>query len=175
MRCRFQADKRCIEEVGDDWGEIKMELTIFRSLTLLIVCAAITGCDKSESYRLLSEKYNFSAEFPDKPTQQFKVNNEGLPKSYWQVSRNKVVAKEYYSAEATSYNEIVNPDDELVPNEQLLAQNGIIMLEHHRIKLRCPETGRQVDAMATTSKELSTGATISSIYVVDGHNMVSVT
>ena len=152
-----------------------MVLTTFRSLTLLIVCAAISGCDKSESYRLVSEKYNFSVEFPEKPTEQMKVNDEGLPKGYWQVSRDKVVAKEYYAAEATSYKEILNPEDELVPNEQLLALNGIKMLEHHRIKLRCPATGRQVDAMATTSKELSTEATISSIYLVDGHTMVSVT
>ena len=149
--------------------------TIFQPLILLIVCAANTGCDKSESYRLVSEKYNFSVEFPDKPTEQIKVNIEGLPKSYWQVSRDKAVAKEYYAAEATSYKEILNPDVELVPNEQLLAQNGIKMLEHHRIRLRSPATGRQVDAIATTSKELSTGATISSIYVVDGHNIVSVT
>ena len=118
-----------------------MVLTISRSLTLLFVCAAISGCDKSESYRLVSEKYNFSVEFPEKPTEQMKVNDEGLPKGYWQVSRDKVVAKEYYAAEATSYKDILNPDDELVPNEQLLALNGIKMLEHHRIKLRCPATG----------------------------------
>jgi hypothetical protein len=152
-----------------------MMLTAYRPLTLLIVCAAISGCDKSESYRLVSEKYNFSVEFPEKPTEQMKVNDEGLPKSYWQVSHDKVVAKEYYTAEATSYKEILKPDDELVPNEQLLALNGITMLEHHRIKLRSPATGRQVDAMVTTSKEVSTGSTISSIYLVDGYNMVSVT
>jgi hypothetical protein len=152
-----------------------MKLTVFQLLSLLIVGAATTGCEKSESYRLVSEKYNFSVEFPDKPTEQIKVNIEGLPKSYWQVSRDKAVAKEYYGAEATSYKEILNPDDELVPNEQVLALHGIKMLEHHRTKLRCPATDRQVDAMATISKELSTGATISSIHVVDGHNMVSVT
>jgi hypothetical protein len=153
----------------------KMKFMVFRPLTLLIVCAAISGCDKSKPYRLVSEKYNFSVEFPDKPTEQIKVNIEGLPKSYWQVSPNRAVAKEHYSAEATSYKEILNPDDELLPNEQLLAQNGIKMLEHHRVKLRSPATGRHVDAMATTSKELSTEATISSIYLVDGHTMVSIT
>ena len=70
---------------------------------------------------------------------------------------------------------MLNPNDELVPNEQLLAQNGIKMLEHRRIEQRSPATGKQVDAMATTSEELPTGATISSIHVVNGHNMVSVT
>jgi hypothetical protein len=152
-----------------------MSVTMLRLQTFLVVCAAITGCDKSESYRLVSEKYNFSVEFPEKPTEQMKVNDEGLPKSYWQVSHDKVVAKDYFTAEATSYKEILNPDDELVPNEQLLALNGVKMLEHHRIKLRSPATGRQIDAMVTTSKEVSTGSTVSSIYVVDGHNMVSVT
>jgi hypothetical protein len=64
--------------------------------------------------------------------------------------------------------------NELVPNEALLALNGVKTLEHRRFKLRSPATGREVAAMATTSKELSTGVTISSIYVVDGHNMISV-
>jgi hypothetical protein len=53
-------------------------------------------------------------------------------KGYWQVGRDKAVAKEYYAAEATSHKEILNPDVALVPNEQLLAQNGIKMLEHQR-------------------------------------------
>ena len=139
---------------------------------LAFYCAA---CGKSEGYRLVSEKYNFSVEFPEKPAEANKVNDEGLPKSRWELSHEKVVAKDYYTAEATSYTEILNPDDELVPNDTMLALNGIKILEHHRFKLRAPATGREVDAMATTSKELSTGSTISSIYVVDGHNMVSVT
>jgi hypothetical protein len=122
----------------------------------------------------VSEKYNFSVEFPEKPTEESKVNDEGLPKSFWQVSHEKVVAKDYYTAEATSYKEVLNPDDELVPNEVLLALNGVKMLEHKRFKLRAKATKREVDAMQTVSKELSTGATISSIYVIDGHNMISV-
>jgi hypothetical protein len=143
-------------------------------MSLLAICFVVFGCDKSESYRLVSEKYNFSVEFPEKPTEQSKTNDEGLPKSYWEVSDEKVVANDYYMAEATSYKEILNPDDEVVPNEALLALNGVKMLEHRRFKLRSPATGREVDAMATTSRETSTGSTISSIYVVDGHNMFSV-
>lgn len=138
-----------------------------------LLCAMI-GCNNSNHYRLVSEKYGFSVEFPEKPTEQSSINDEGLPKSSWQVSHEKIVAKDYYTAEATSYKEVLNPDDELVPNEALLALNGVKMLEHKRFKLRAPATGREVDAMATTSKELSTGVTISSIYVVDGHNMISV-
>jgi hypothetical protein len=151
-----------------------MNLTRVWSMTLLVVCVGVPGCGKSESYRLVSEKYNFSVEFPEKPAEANKVNDEGLPKSRWELNHEKVVAKDYYTAEATSYTEILNPDDELVPNDAMLALNGVRMLEHHRFKLRAPATGREVDAMATTSKELSTGSTISSIYVVDGHNMVSV-
>ncbi len=152
-----------------------MKSTILRSLGLFFLCAAMLACGKSESYRLVSEKYNFSVEFPEKPAEQNKVNDEGLPKSRWELSHQKVVAKDYYTAEATTYTEILNPDDELVPNEALLALNGVKMLEHRRFKLKVPATGREVDAMATTSKELATGSTVSSIYVVDGHNMVSVT
>jgi hypothetical protein len=143
--------------------------------TTLFLCVVLIGCDKSRSYLLVSERYNFSVAFPEKPTEETKVNDEGLPKSYWQVSHEKVVAKDYYTAEATSYKEILNPDDELVPNEALLALNGVKMLEHRRFKLKAPATGRELDAMATTSRETSTGSTISSIYVVDGHNMISVT
>lgn len=142
---------------------------------LLFLCAAMLACGKSENYRLVSEKYNFSVEFPAEPAEETKVNDEGSPESSWVLSHEKIVAKDYYTAEATSYKEILNPDDELVPNEALLALNGIKMLENRRFKLRAPATGREVDAMATTSKELSTGTTISSIYVVDGHNMVSIT
>ena len=145
------------------------------SLGIFFLCAALLACGKSESYRLVSEKYNFSVEFPEAPTEVTKVNDEGLPTSRWELNHEKIVAKDYYTAEATSYKENLNPDDELAPNPGLLALNGIKLLENHRFKLRAPATGREVDAMATTSKELSTGSTISSIYVVDGHNMVSVT
>lgn len=141
------------------------------SATLLF---AAIGCNDSKHYRLVSEKYGFSVEFPEKPTEQTSTNDEGLPKSSWQVSHEKIVAKDYYTAEATSYKEILSAEDELAPNDALLAFNGIKMLEHRRFKLRAPATGREVDAMATTSKELSTGGTISSIYVVDGYNMISV-
>jgi hypothetical protein len=143
-------------------------------LGFAMLCAAI-GCNNSSHYRLVSEKYGFSVEFPERPAEQSSVNDEGLPKSSWEFSREKVVTKDYYTAEATSYKEILNPDDELVPNEALLALNGVKMLEHHRFKLKAPATGREVDAMSTTSKELSTGVLISSIYVIDGHNMISVT
>jgi hypothetical protein len=142
------------------------------AVTLLLVAV---GCNNSNHYRLVSEKYGFSVEFPEKPIEQSGINDEGLPKSFWQVSHEKVVAKDYYTAEATSYKEILNPDEELVPNETLLALNGIKMLEHRRYKVKARETGREVDAMARTSRELSTGTTISSIYLVDGHNMVSIT
>jgi hypothetical protein len=141
-----------------------------------LLCAAVgVGCKSSEPYRLVSEKYGFSIEFPEKPTEQTGVNDEGLPQSSWKVDHEKIVAKDYYDAKATSYKEILNPDDELVPNEAMLVLNGIKMLEHKRFKLRAPATGREVDAMATTSKELSTGVLISSIYVIDGHNTISAT
>jgi hypothetical protein len=37
----------------------------------------------------------------ERPTEQTKTNDEGLPKSYWQVSHDKIVAKDYFTAEAT--------------------------------------------------------------------------
>lgn len=154
-------------------------MNTFRRLSLLSVVSLLsfgeTACTQPEPYRLVSEKYGFSVEFPEKPVESTSTNDEGLPKESWEVNHEKVVAKDYYHAEATSYKENLNPDDELVPNEALLALNGVKMVEHRRFRLRSPATGREVDAMATTSKELSTGVMISSIYVVDGHNMISVT
>jgi hypothetical protein len=67
------------------------------------------------------------------------------------------------TAEATSYKEILDPDDELVANEALLALNGVKMLEHRRFKLKARETGREVDAMQTVSREKASGSTITSI------------
>jgi hypothetical protein len=58
------------------------------------LCATI-GCKSSNPYRLVSEKYGFSVEFPEKPTEQTSINDEGLPKSSWQVSHEKIVAKDY--------------------------------------------------------------------------------
>ena len=152
---------------------MRVTTALFSSALSLLVCAAL-GCDRPNSYRLVSERYGFSVEFPEKPVEQTSTNDEGLPNSSWKVEHEKVVAKDYYTARATSYKEILDPDNELVSNEALLALNGVKMIEHRRFKMRAPATGREVDAMATTSKELSTGATISSIYVVDGHNMISV-
>lgn len=145
------------------------------SFALLVFALSLSGCDQTTNYRLVSEKYNFSVEFPATPTEQTKLNDEGLPKSHWEVNREKLVMKDFFSAEATSYKELLNPNDELTPNEALLAINGIKMLDHRRFKIRAKETGREIDAMQTTTKEDSTGVTLSSIYVVDGHTMISVT
>jgi len=57
------------------------------------------------------------------------------------------------TAEATSYKEFLDSDDELVPNEALLALNGVKMLEHRRFKLKAKETGQEVDAMQTINDD----------------------
>jgi len=144
-------------------------------LVVLSLALGVTGCANDKSYRLVSEKYNFSIEFPEKPNEETKTNDEGLPRSYWQVKHEVLSNKGYFSAEATSYKEVLKADDELVPNEALLALNGVKMMEHRRFKMTAKETGREVDAMQTVTQETATGTTISSIYVVDGHNMISVT
>jgi hypothetical protein len=143
-------------------------------LVSLIVILFTAGCRSDKSYRLVSEKYNFSVEFPEKPTEETKVNDEGLPKIHWQVSHEKIVAKDYLSAEATSYKETLNPDDELESNEGLLVLAGIKLVEHSRFKMKARETGREVDALQTFTQD-STGSMISTLYVVDTHNMIHVT
>src|SRR6267378_1808909 len=106
--------------------EAKGMKTFKKLLWVIPLLCAVIGCGDSTRYRLVSEKYGFSVEFPEKPTERSSINDEGLPKSSWEFSREKVVAKDYYTAEATSYKEVLNPDDELVPNEALLALKGAI-------------------------------------------------
>jgi hypothetical protein len=133
------------------------------------------GCGNSSlSYRLVADKFGFSVALPEKPIEETSLNDEGLPQTSWTISHEQVVSKIYYHVQATTYKEVLNPDDELVPNEALLALNGIKMIENRRFKLIAKTTGRQVDAMTTISRETATGVTISSTYVVDGHNMFSI-
>ena len=126
---------------------------LFLVLWMLTLLSA--GCSTNGNYPLVSEKYNFSVEFPERPTEETKTNDEGLPKSYWQFSHDKIVAKDYFTAEATSYKEILSADEELVPNESLLVLNGVKMLDHRRFKLKAKETGREVEALQTVSRETS--------------------
>jgi len=52
---------------------------------------------------------------------------------------------------------------------------NIQITESKRFTLRAVSTGREVPAIATTAKQVSTGAWQSSIYIVDGRTLISVT
>jgi hypothetical protein len=131
------------------------------------------GCDRFTRFRLVSQEYGFSVGFPEKPVEHSDTNYQGLPKSLWTVERD--ASTEFYSAEATSYKEALNPSENWIPDQELLGSVGIQITDHKRFKLRAASNGREVPAIATTAKQLSTGAILSSIYIVDGRTLISIT
>ncbi len=141
-------------------------------LSAIILLLTLCGCSGSH-YRLVSKEYGFSVDFPEKPIEQSLTNSQGLPKILWSVLSDD--PKEFYSAEATNYKEAPNYTQDWVPNKELLAVVGVETLEHHRFKLRARATGREVDAIATTSKQVATGDIFASIYVLDGRKLISIT
>jgi hypothetical protein len=149
---------------------MKTLVRLFWTVPLLF---ALGACDLLTRGRLVSEEYRFSVEFPEKPIEQSSTNYQGLPKKLWTVERDS--SKEFFSAEATSYKEPLNPAQNWVPNREGLSSVGIQITESKRFKLRAAATGREVLAIATTAKQALTGATLSSIYVVDGRTLISIT
>jgi hypothetical protein len=59
--------------------------TLARVLCTLPLLFALHACDRPSRYRLVSETYGFSVEFPEKPIEQSDMNYQGLPKSLWTV------------------------------------------------------------------------------------------
>src|SRR5215472_11956356 len=141
-------------------------------LGILPLLLAFGGCDLLTRYRLVSEEYGFSVEFPERPTLQSSNNYQGLPKSLWILERGS--AKEFFSAEATSYKEPLNPAPNWIPNREMLSSVQIQITDSRRFKLRAP-SGREVLAIATTAKKTLTGDLLSSIYIVDGRTLISIT
>lgn len=81
---------------------------------------------------------------------------------------------EYYVAKASCYKEDLNPDDELTGDDDpALALNWITVLTSRRFMLKAKDTGREIPALARTSKS-GKDEVMSSIYAVDGHCIVSV-
>ena len=141
----------------------------FAILPLLL---ASSGCGLLTRYQLVSEEYGFSVEFPERPTEESSKNYQGLPKSLWTLER--ASAKEFFSAEATSYKEPLDPAPNWIPNREALASVQIQITSSRRFKLRA-KSGREVLAIATTAKKALTGDLLSSIYVVDGRTLISIT
>jgi len=144
-----------------------------RMLCTLPFLFAQHACDRPSRYRLVSETYGFSVEFPEKPIEQSDMNYQGLPKSLWTVERD--AKKEFYSTEVTTYREALRPSPIWIPGQELLSSVNIQITESKRFTLRAVSTGREVPAIATTAKQVSTGAWQSSIYIVDGRTLISVT
>ena|ERR1700731_2955479 len=144
-----------------------------RVLCTLPFLFAQHACDRPSRYRLVSETYGFSVEFPEKPIEQSDMNYQGLPKSLWTVERD--AKKEFYSTEVTNYREALRPSPIWIPGQELLSSVNIQITESNRFTLCAVSTGREAPAIATTAKQVSTGAWQSSIYIVDGRTLISVT
>src|SRR5579872_7008883 len=149
---------------------MKTQVRLLWTVPLLF---ALGACSLFTRHRLVSEEYAFSVEFPGKPVEQSSANYQGLPKSLWTVERDS--SKEFFSAEATSYKEPLNPAPNWIPGREELSGVDIQITESRRFKLRAAATGREVLAIATTARQALTGATLSSIYVVDGRTLISIT
>jgi hypothetical protein len=147
--------------------------TLVRLLWTVPLLFAVGACGLFSRYRLVSEEYGFSVEFPEKPIKQSSENYQGLPKSLWTVEKDS--SKEFFSAEATSYKEPLNPAPNWIPNREALSSVQIQITETRRFKLRTAASGREVLAIATTAKQALTGEPLSSIYVVDGRTLISIT
>jgi hypothetical protein len=146
--------------------------TLARVLCTLPLLFALHACDRPTHYRVVSETYGFSVEFPEKPIEQSDMNYQGLPKSLWTVERD--ANKEVYSTEVTNYKEALRPGPNWIPGQELPSSVNIQITESKRFTLRAVSTGC-VPAIATTAKQVSTGAWQSSIYIVDGRTLISVT
>jgi hypothetical protein len=122
-------------------------------------------------YTLVSPEYGFSVTFPEKPRKLSDKNREGLPKYLWTVYRPD--RKDFYRAQTTSYKEAL-PTESWLPGRAVGDLVGIQLLEGRRFKLRSTATGREAVAVATTSLAPG-GGIISTIYVIDGTRLISVT
>jgi len=141
---------------------------LFGALALIMACVA---CNRFGHYTLVSPEYGFSVSFPEKPNKVSDKNYEGLPKHLWTVYRSD--HKDFYSAQATSYKEAL-PTEDWLPGKAVGDLVGIQLLEGRRFKLRSAATGREAVAVATTSLAPG-GGIISTIYVIDGTKLISVT
>jgi hypothetical protein len=141
---------------------------LFSALTLIAAC---TGCSRLRGYTLVSDEYGFSVTFPEKPVHISDKNSQGQAKELWTVYPDGVNA--FYSAQATSYRQQL-PTGYWVPGQGVGEMAGIQLMETRRFKLRSAQSGREAVAIATTARAPS-GGNISSIYVIDGTKLISVT
>lgn len=141
----------------------------FCALALIITCVA---CGRANRYTLASDEYGFSVTFPEKPNEVSDKNYEGRPKHLWTVYRNEL--NDFYSAEATTYKDAL-PTEDWTPGEAIGNMVGIKLMERRSFRLRSAESGREAAAIATTSLAPGGGGVISTIYIIDGPKLISVT
>lgn len=153
-------------------GKFAMKTPIQVLCTLLLM-SALSACDLFTGHRVVSHDFGFAVDFPGEPVKQSSTNYQGLPKTLWTLERDS--SQEFFSAEATIYKEPLDPSPNWIPDRLLLSGVGIQVTHARHFTLRADSTGREVPAIATTARQALTGATLSSIYVMDGRVLISVT
>jgi len=146
-------------------------ITTGRLLCAVSMIMACVACDRLTQYTLVSRDYGFAVTFPEKPNKVSDKNYQGLPKHLWTVLRPD--HKDFYSAQATSYKEAL-PTDNWLPGKEVGELVGIQLLVGRRYMLRSAATGREAVAVATDSLAPG-GGIISTIYIIDGTKLISVT
>ena len=141
-----------------------------RLCTLALVLASV-ACNRFGHYTLVSQEYGFSVTFPERPEAQSDKNYQGRPKHLWTLYRNNY--QEFYSAQATSYKDAL-PTEGWLPGKEVGEVAGIELMGGRRFKLCSAATGREAVAIATTSLAPS-GGIISSVYIIDGTKLISIT
>jgi len=139
------------------------------AMSLIMACVA---CDRLNRYTLVSPEYGFAVTFPEKPNRVSDKNYEGLPKHLWTVYRPE--HKDFYSAQASSYKETL-PTEDWLPGKEVGDLYGLQLLMGRRYTLRSAATGREAVAVATNLLAPGDGGIISTIYIIDGAKLVSVT
>lgn len=150
----------------------------FFILLIFLVIVVVVGLrwliDRPKPYQLISKQYNLSVGFPEQPTIETSVNDEGLPKTDWKVRHDRVTYVEFYDVSATCYNEELRPEKEFVgaDNDPVLALNGVKVLKSERMTVQALETGRELPAYSRVSQDTATGNIMGHRVILDGHCMI---
>ncbi|HKR28675.1 MAG TPA: hypothetical protein VJS11_14525 [Acidobacteriaceae bacterium] len=144
---------------------------------LMVIVAALLialgAWELTSGYRLVSDDYGFAVRFPAKPAEKSSKNYEGLPMSLWTWEDDS--AQEFFSAEATSYKEPLNPAGNWIPAGRELSGVGVQIIDVRRFTMHSPRTGRDVLAIETTGRQILSGDLLETIWLVDERTLISVT
>lgn len=150
---------------------MKKAIPIVLGVFIVCICLAIWVFGLPEHpTQVVSQEYNFSAAFPDKPTVKKEINDEGLLKTTWTVKHDHGTWAEYFEISATCYAEVLDPDKEFegADDDPTLVLNGVRAIKSERATFHAVETGRALAAFARVSSDANTGMLVLHTAILDG-------